>query len=252
MIKISFRQLRQAEHGYPGILKAIRHYEEASIPGCPSCGSCRVAVVGIGIVGRSLTLAAATDRLYLLANGPAPGSYWCRGCENYFGLPLGSGSPAQESRKLGHALFYSGKVTPDTAKDRPRAEGMIFETEAGASITDPPWVLVESALTCLDTGRGNSFAILSLKPNTYVQALRGRNGFHLEWRITGDSEDEHIHYRAATPEGSAESALLHKDDGHDEGQRCDLLDLESVIRAFRAFFDRQAPPESLHWRVLDL
>ncbi|MCH7227420.1 hypothetical protein [Haloferula sp. A504] len=31
-----------------------------------------------------------------------------------------------------------------------------------------------------------------------------------------------------------------------------LLGAPGAVRAFRAFFDRQGPPEDLDWRVLDL
>jgi len=62
---------------------------------------------------------------------------------------------------------------------------MELENEAGLKRRNPPWPLVERVVRELDEGHGNSFAILSLPGNTYVQTIRGFNGWHLEWRITG-------------------------------------------------------------------
>lgn len=134
----------------------------------------------------------------------------------------------------------------------PKVKGMEFETEGGLNTKNPPWGLVRSALGLLDPGEGNSFAILSLSHNSFVQVLRGTNGFHLEWRVTGDDLETYIHYRACSATGSTDRRLLKKHDGLNDGQQRDLLDLESVIPAFRAFFDRKAPPGDLHWRVLDI
>lgn len=136
--------------------------------------------------------------------------------------------------------------------DRPRVKGMKFETEVAVALEDPPWGLVKCAIEMLDAGEGNSFAILSLEPNTFVQALRGLNGFHLEWRITGDSLDDYIHYRAGDPKGSTATAFLNKHDAQNSGQQRDLLSLDQVTGAFRHFFDREGPPQSLIWRELHL
>lgn len=89
MIKIPFTLLRRSERRYPGILKTIRRYEDAAIPPCPKCGSDCGATVSIGIVGRSIVLSGATDRCHLIPNGPVPGSLWCRGCDSFFGPPIG-------------------------------------------------------------------------------------------------------------------------------------------------------------------
>ena len=134
----------------------------------------------------------------------------------------------------------------------PKVNGMAFETEGGMKLKDPPWGAVRSALGLLDPGEGNSFAILTVDHNSFVQTLRGTNGFHLEWRITGDELDSYIHYRGCTPEGSTGRRLLKKYDGLNDGQQRDLLSLEQVISVFRAFFDRKGPPKGLKWRVLDL
>ncbi|MGB6222598.1 hypothetical protein [Haloferula sp.] len=129
---------------------------------------------------------------------------------------------------------------------------MKLETEGKGKLGNPPWDVVEEALRELDQGLGNSYAILSIAHSNYVQALRGLNGYHLEWRITGDDLDKYIHYRAANRSGSSTRKFLVKCDVVNDGQQRDLLSLDSVIEAFRAFFDRKAPPASLLWRVLDL
>ncbi|MCH7228736.1 hypothetical protein [Haloferula sp. A504] len=129
---------------------------------------------------------------------------------------------------------------------------MTLETERGLFIKNPPWGIVQSALGLLDPGVGNSFAVLSTGQSTYVQTLRGTNGFHLEWRVTGDDPGTYIHYRACDPEGSAGRKVLKKFDAINAGEYRDLLTLEMVISAFRSFFDRMAPPAALRWRVLDL
>lgn len=135
---------------------------------------------------------------------------------------------------------------------RPKTHGMRLETEGGLGLPDPPWHRVETALRQLDAGFGNSYASLSLGHANYVQTLRGINGFHLEWRITGDDVDEFLHYRAANPGGTCDLVRLRKHDAWNDGQLRDLLVLDQVIEAFRCFFDRKAPPQSLHWRTIDV
>lgn len=256
MIQMSFAQLRRAERQHPGILKTIRNIEEIAVPDCPSCGSHRVATVGVGIVGRSILLAGATDRFPLIPNGPVPASFWCRGCRSFFGPPNDDRAVPAAGKKEPvprPGLLDPHTVSEETIADRSRVEGMCFAIGfGGPPLPNPRWALVKSALAGLDTGWGNSFAILSLEPNTYVQALRGHNGFHLEWRITGETPDDLIHYRASDPDGSTEPALLRKDDGVNEGERRDLLELDQVTHVFRAFFDGKAPPRTPSWRVLDV
>lgn len=135
---------------------------------------------------------------------------------------------------------------------RPKVRGMMLETEGGLRLPEPPWHRVETALRQLDEGFGNSFASLSLGHANYVQTLRGVNGFHLEWRITGDDLDEFLHYRASDPGGASNEVNLRKHDGWNDGQLRDLLTLDQVIEAFRCFFDREAPPRSLDWRTIEV
>ena len=84
MLKITKAALNEMEKQHPGITKTIRHYENASLPVCPRCGSENTATVACGIIGRTIYLAAATTKFKLIANGPKPGKYFCNACEQFF------------------------------------------------------------------------------------------------------------------------------------------------------------------------
>lgn len=84
MLKLSDDELAQLEKKYPGIRQTIDGYETSFVPACRECGSDDTATVQVGLVGRSMTLAAATSRVRLIANGPKLGKYFCNSCERYF------------------------------------------------------------------------------------------------------------------------------------------------------------------------
>lgn len=84
MLKIDQEALDHIESQYPGIGEAIRNREEATLPVCALCGSEDTAEVGVGIVGYSINLAAATTTFKLIPNGPRPGEYFCNSCEKFF------------------------------------------------------------------------------------------------------------------------------------------------------------------------
>ena len=88
--------------------------------------------------------------------------------------------------------------------------------------------------------------------NTYIQALCGFNGWHLEWRITGASVDAYTHLRACYPGASTKPFELKKHDHISEGEHRDLLMLEDVIDAFRCFHRGEDRPPQLEWRELDI
>lgn len=143
-------------------------------------------------------------------------------------------------------------LTKPLSRAVPSRDGMELENEAGLKRRNPPWPLVERVVRELDEGHGNSFAILSLPGNTYVQTIRGFNGCHLEWRITGASLEDYVHYRAACLGGSAKEIELKKYDAMGDGQHRDLLGPDDVTDAFRAFYRGEEPPAWLEWRELQI
>ncbi len=84
MLKINQEALDHIELQYPGIDKSIRNREEAALPVCSLCGSEDTAEVGVGLVGYSINLAAATTKFKLIPNGPKPGTYFCNSCNKFF------------------------------------------------------------------------------------------------------------------------------------------------------------------------
>ncbi|MCC6245562.1 MAG: hypothetical protein IT353_22215 [Gemmatimonadaceae bacterium] len=84
MVKINDEWIRQAEIAYPGFRKTLNRYESMCLPGCPACQSTHTASVQMGIVGRSISLAAATTRIKLVTNPPVSGQFFCNDCETFF------------------------------------------------------------------------------------------------------------------------------------------------------------------------
>ena len=84
MLKVLASELETLERQYPGISRTVRYFEEMVLPPCPRCGSTDTAKVTVGLVGRSINLAAATTKMKLLANGPTPGNCFCNACKEFF------------------------------------------------------------------------------------------------------------------------------------------------------------------------
>jgi len=84
MLKVDQKTLDRMESQYKGIVEIILRYEEDELPPCPRCKSEDTAYVSVGIVGRSINLAAATTKIKLIPNGPKRGKYFCNSCEKYF------------------------------------------------------------------------------------------------------------------------------------------------------------------------
>jgi hypothetical protein len=84
VLTIDQSQLDRLEEKYPGIGETIRYFEEATYPACSPCHSEDTASVQCGIIGRTINIAAATTRFKLIANGPAPGRYYCNVCKQFF------------------------------------------------------------------------------------------------------------------------------------------------------------------------
>lgn len=84
MLKIDQKALDRAEGNYPGIRDTILGFEQAPLPVCPRCGSANTADVQCGLIGRTITIAAATTKFKLIPNGPKPGKYFCNECDEFF------------------------------------------------------------------------------------------------------------------------------------------------------------------------
>ncbi len=87
MLKIAEHTLHELEATYPGILESILWFEGAALPACPRCSSSDTADVQVGIIGRTINIAAATTKFKLIANGPKPG-YFCNACDEFFNITI--------------------------------------------------------------------------------------------------------------------------------------------------------------------
>jgi hypothetical protein len=73
------------EERYPGITEMIKRFEDAKLPPCPHCGSVNTAHVQVGIIGRTMTIAAFTKKFKLVPNmSDRLGKYFCNECGKYF------------------------------------------------------------------------------------------------------------------------------------------------------------------------
>jgi hypothetical protein len=53
------------------------------LPCCPRCGSKHTARVTTGVIGRTIQLAAATNKVKVIPNGQ-PGDLFCWSCGSFF------------------------------------------------------------------------------------------------------------------------------------------------------------------------
>jgi transposase-like protein len=84
MPKVDKKALEKMEANYKGITGEIMAFEDAILPACPNCCSPNTAIVRAGVIGRSLSIAAATSKMKLILNMPGKGKYYCNDCEKYF------------------------------------------------------------------------------------------------------------------------------------------------------------------------
>jgi hypothetical protein len=84
MLKVTQADLIRFESQYPGITKQIMSFESAMLPNCPRCRSTHTAVVEVGIIARTMTIAAATSKCQLVPEEPKPAEFYCGGCRRYF------------------------------------------------------------------------------------------------------------------------------------------------------------------------
>jgi len=85
MLKINRHELVEMENQHDSIIEQIMRFESAELPACSECGSSDTADVQVGIIGRTIYLAAATTKFKLIPNLPRPGRYFCNSCKKYFG-----------------------------------------------------------------------------------------------------------------------------------------------------------------------
>jgi len=83
-LTVNDETLARMEEQHPGIRKTILRFEEAALPACALCGSENTADVGRGVIGRTISIAAATTKFRLVPNSPAPGRYFCNACNKFF------------------------------------------------------------------------------------------------------------------------------------------------------------------------
>ena len=73
------------EDRYPGITEQLRRFEEAELPSCPHCGSDNSASVQVGVIGRTIYLAASTKKFKLVPNMKDKlGKFFCNACGKFF------------------------------------------------------------------------------------------------------------------------------------------------------------------------
>lgn len=87
MLKINDARMAELEQTYPGIGESIRRFEASELPNCPHCNSRDTATVICGIVGRTINIAAASTKVKVIPNGPAPGNLYCNSCNSFADAP---------------------------------------------------------------------------------------------------------------------------------------------------------------------
>lgn len=128
MIKVSPETILRMESQHPGITEQIEDFELMALPTCPKCCSQDTAAVNVGIIGRTINLAAATTKFHLRANGK-PDDFYCNACKRYFPL-AGQLDPFPKRGRLYYdtgALRYEGKYR-EIGKDRhqPYGRGVMY------------------------------------------------------------------------------------------------------------------------------
>ena len=88
MLRYSEKQLQRVEANYAGVRESIERFEAMDIPVCPSCSSDDTALIQVGLIGRTMTIAGGTTKFKLIPNRSKPKwnkMYFCRACEETFG-----------------------------------------------------------------------------------------------------------------------------------------------------------------------
>jgi hypothetical protein len=78
------KQEIKIEQTYPGVTEQIDRYQKDEPSSCSHCGSANTANVMVGIMGRSITIAAETGAKLVPNVEDRLGTYWCRNCKKFF------------------------------------------------------------------------------------------------------------------------------------------------------------------------
>ena len=78
MIKISDTELTRLDQDFSGLRSMVEGAERAYYPVCPRCNTADgVALVVVGVIGRTMAFVSATTRRKLIPNGDNQGRYYC-------------------------------------------------------------------------------------------------------------------------------------------------------------------------------
>jgi len=98
MLRYSEEELLEMDAGYPGVLEQILSYEALVLPACTACGSEDTAKSLCGLIGRTMTISAATTKAKLIPyKTDFTRDYFCNECKEFFddGSAEGPGDEAE-------------------------------------------------------------------------------------------------------------------------------------------------------------
>jgi hypothetical protein len=124
---------------------------------------------------------------------------------------------------------------------------MLLEVEKKQAVQVSEFSKVEKALRSLKSYGPHSFASLTRHDDSYVQVAGGRVTCILEMR----DQQNGIHWRAylnnpRVPYEGQQTLMF--GGGHMTMEADEVLFIDDVITAFRAFFDDSPYPDELKWR----
>lgn len=84
MLKRSLHDIKALDASYPDISDTILNIENRKLPDCPNCESEDTATVQVGVIGRTITIAASTTKIKLVPNGIKKQTHYCNTCATFF------------------------------------------------------------------------------------------------------------------------------------------------------------------------
>jgi hypothetical protein len=85
MPRKSKKEREALESSYVGIWEQIKEFENTPIKPCPHCESDNTALVQVGIIGRSVNIAASTLKIKLVPNPKNKlRRFFCNSCGKFF------------------------------------------------------------------------------------------------------------------------------------------------------------------------